>query len=239
MNNLNNVYNNPYSTYPQWKNNLDYKNQIYNQVSSCYCKKSYLRILNTYDKALDVQVNEIIMAEGLKRGGFTRYAQFTPGVYNVKIFESGEPKKLIFESAIDIERNLVYTGAIAEDDRDPTDISVLMIPEAKQKSIPGKMSAVRLINLASHAPDFELAASDKTILFSGVNFGGASNNVGIPSGRYTITLREKSNKKDVTTLNVDFAPRMHYTLFVSGKYCDDSGIDIIIPEDGVNYLELC
>lgn len=232
---------NPYNTYHQWNRYLDYnKNAVYGQMSSCNCKKSYLRVLNTYpDANLDIQVNEIVMAENLKPGGYTRYAQFAPGTYQVKIYDSGEPKKLIFESVIDIERNLSYTGVIAEDDSDPTDISVLMIPEAKENAITGKMSAIRLTNLASDAPDLELATSDGTVLFAGINYGDVSNNVAIPSGRYALILREKGNKNSVKTFNVDFAPRMHYTLFVAGKYGENPDVKIIIPEDGVNYLELC
>lgn len=238
--NNSNIYN-PYYTYPQWNRYLDYnKNAVYGQMSGCNCKKSYLRVLNTYpDVNLDIQINEIVMAENLKTGEYTKYAQFAPGTYQVKIYESGEPKKLIFESIIAIDRNLSYTGVIAEDDADPTDISVLMIPEAKENAITGKMSAIRLTNLASDSPDLELATSDGTVLFAGINYGSVSNNVAIPSGRYALTLREKSNKNAVKTFNIDFAPRMHYTLFVTGKCGKDPDVKIIIPEDGVNYLELC
>lgn len=223
----------------QWKNYMDNnKNAIYSQ-GSCYCKKSYFRILNTYETTLDVQVNEIVMAENLKMGEYTRYVQFTPGIYEVKIHESGECKKLIFESNIEIDRNLSYMGVIAEDDADKTDISLLMIPEAKENTIIGKMSAIRFANLASNAPKLELVASDGTIIFSGINSGDVSNNVAIPSGKYVLNLREKRNKNVVKTLKVDFAPKMHYTLFVAGSYSDNPNVKIIIPEDGVNYLELC
>lgn len=240
MNNINGNYYDtiyPYYTYTQ-NRFIDYNNAVYG-LMSCRCKKSFLRILNTYDTGLDFQVNEIIMAENLKRGEFTRYAQFAPGTYQVKIYESGEPKKLIFESTIDIERNLAYTGVVAEDDKDPTDISVLMIPEAKDNAISGNMTALRLTNLVLDAPELELASTDGTVLFSGINYGDVSNNVAIPSGRYALTLREKANKKAVKTLNLDFAPRMQYTLYAAGNYGDNIDVKIMIPENGVNYLELC
>ncbi len=236
VNNYTDNYN-PYFTYPQWYNYLS-NNSVYGQMSSCYCKKSFFRILNTYADNLDIQVNEIIMAENLKKGEFTKYVKFDPGRYQVKIYES-EPKKIVFESTVDIDRNLAYTGVIAEDDYDKTDMSILMIPEAKENSNTSRMSAVRFINLAAEAPDLELAASDGAVLFSGVNYGDVSGNVFIPSGRYTLKLREKQSKSDVKTMNIEFAPRMHYTLFVSGKYGENPDVKIIIPEDGVNYLELC
>ncbi|MGD9568885.1 MAG: DUF4397 domain-containing protein [Sedimentibacter sp.] len=237
FNNYSNMYN-PNYTNTQWDNYLDNKNAVYAQMNSCFCKKSFFRVLNTYSDNLDVQVNEIVMAENLNSGEFTRYVKFVPGTYQIKIYKS-EPKRLIFESMIDIEQNLAYTGVIAEDDEDKTDVSVLMIPEARENAHKGKMAAVRLINLAVDAPDLELVASDKTILFSGINYGDVSNNVAVPSGLYTLTLQEKKSKNEVQTITLDFAPRMHYTLFVSGKYNEIPDVKIIIPEDGVNYLELC
>lgn len=242
MNNLTgHFYNTQYInyTYPQWNRYFDFNNAVYGQMSSCYCKKSFFRILNTYNSELDIQVNEIIMAENLKKGKFTRYAKFAPGNYNVKIYESREPKNLIFESSIAIQPNFAYIGVIAEDDIDRTDISVIMIPEAKENAIKGTMSAIRLTNLVLEAPDLELVTSDGVVLFSGINYGNVSSNVAVPSGEYTLTLREKANQKPVKTTNINFAPRMHYTVFVAGNYGSNPDVKIIIPEDGVNYLELC
>ncbi len=234
----------PYYTYPQWnqKNGyFDYGNPVYGQATgSCYCKKSYLRILNTYEDAdFNVQINEIVMAENLKTGQYTRYAQFSPGTYRVKICGSAEPEKLIFESVIAVDRNLTYTGVIAADDEDSADICILMIPEAKENAIAGRMSALRFTNIVYGTPDLEIVASDGTVLLSSLGFGGVSCNLAIPSGRYDLTLREKRSKNDVKAFKADFAPRMHYTLFVTGKYGKESDVKIIIPEDGVNYLELC
>jgi hypothetical protein len=232
-------YSNPYNQYftnSQWNNYLDNENAVHG-LSNCFCKKSFLRVLNTYDDTLDVQINDIIMAENLKAGDFTRYVKFEPGTYHMKIYVS-EPKKLVFESTIDIDQNLAYTGAISQDDADKTDISVLIIPEAREYANKGKMTGIRLINLAADTPDLELAVTDGAVIFSGINYGDVSNNVAVPSGLYKLSLREKESKKEVKTMNIDFAPSMHYTLFVAGEY-DNNDIKIIIPEDGVNYLELC
>jgi hypothetical protein len=228
---------NPYYPYYQWNNGLN-TNSVWSLMNSCYCKKSFFRVLNSYKDDLDVQVNEIIMAENLKEGELTRYVKFEPGTYEVKIFQSS-PKKLIYESRLEIGQNLAYTGVIAVDDRDKNDISILMVPEAKEHSNTGKMSGVRLVNLVAEAPDMEFVASDGTILFSGIGSGDVSNNVAIPSGRYVLNLREKNSKNSVKTLNFDFAPGMHYTLYITGRYNDNSEIKVNIPEDGVNYLELC
>ncbi len=217
------------------------KNTGLMQLSNCSCKKSYFRVLNTYaDKPLDVQINEILMAENLKIGGFTRYVQFAPGTYHIAIRESEGNEKLIFETNVEIDRNLSYTGVVAKDSIDPTDISLLMIPEAKENYIPGSMSVVRMTNMLFDGDEFDLSTSDGTILFSGVNYGDVSNNVAVPSGTYQLELRTKVGKKNLLKVpHIDFAPRMHYTLFVTGKDDSECNVQIIIPEDGVNYLDIC
>lgn len=223
-------------TYPEW--NRYYNNAVYGQ-SSCYCKKSFFRVLNTYNSRFDIQVNDIIMAESLKTGDFTRYAKFVPGSYEIKIYESGEPRKLIFKSTININSNLAYTGIITEDDLDKKDISVLMIPEAKEGAIKGTMSSLKFTNLVLEAPDIEIVTSDGTILFSGINYGEVSNNVAVPSGKYDLSLRDKKSKNSFKTLHINIEPKMHYTLFASGNFNTNTDVNILVPEDGVNYLELC
>ncbi len=228
-----------YSKYPYFNGYLDYYNNVAMQ-GGCRCKKSYFRILNAYaDKPIDIQVNEILMAEDLKIGGLTKYVKFEPGTYHVKIYDALDSKNLIFETNLKMGRNLAYTGVVTRDDDDPEDISILMVPEEKENSIKGKMSSVRLTNIALNAPEMELVAQDGTVLFSHVDYGDASGNIAIPSGIYTLYLRNINTKNNVLKLPyVDFAPRMHYNLFIAEKE-ESKDIQLIIPEDGVNYLELC
>lgn len=228
-----------YSKYPYFNGYLDYYNNVAMQ-GGCRCKKSYFRIFNAYaDKPIDIQVNEILMAEDLKIGGLTKYVKFEPGTYHVKIYDALDSKNLIFETNLKMGRNLAYTGVVTRDDDDPEDISILMVPEEKENSIKGKMSSVRLTNIALNAPEMELVAQDGTVLFSHVDYGDASGNIAIPSGIYTLYLRNINTKNNVLKLPyVDFAPRMHYNLFIAEKE-ESKDIQLIIPEDGVNYLELC
>lgn len=229
-----------YSKYPYFNGYLDYYKNAVMQQGGCRCKKSYFRILNAYaDKPIDIQVNEILMAEDLKIGGLTKYVKFEPGTYHVKIYDALDSKNLIFETNLKMGRNLAYTGVVTRDDDDPEDISILMVPEEKENSIKGRMSSVRLTNIALNAPEMELVAQDGTVLFSHVDYGDASVNIAIPSGTYTLYLRNKNTKNNVLKLPyVDFSPRMHYNLFIAEKE-ENNDIQLIIPEDGVNYLELC
>lgn len=225
----------PYS-YPNFMDYMAYNNAVSSQ-SACFCKKSFIRVLNTkMNSKYDVLINDILMAENLNSGEFTRYAKFAPGTYEIKLYRAGEANKLIFESTIDIYQNLSYTCVIALDDTDPTDVSVFMIPEAKENVAMGSMSALRFANFSIETQELEMKAADGTILFSGVKYGDVSINVAVPSGKYEFMLIEKTTNNPVKKFRLDVAPRMHYTLFSQDN---NSDIKIIIPEDGVNYLELC
>ena len=218
-----------------------YKNKIYGQMSRCFCNKSFFRLLNTYaDCPVDVHINEIVMGENIKTGDFTRYAQFNPGTYSIRIYKNNnQNKRLIFESEINIDKNLAYTGVIAADVNDKTDMNLLVIPEAKENYVKGESSSVKLVNLLMDVPQTELQSSDGVVWFSGINYGDVSNNVAIPSGKYNLELKNKADKKNVARImNFNIAPKTHYTIYLIGN-AGKPDIRIIVPDEGVNYLGLC
>ena len=230
-----NIY---YNTYPYYLGYWGYDGYMgYNpMMQSCFCKKSYLRVLNTFDVPLDVQVNEIIMAEDLNMGEFTKYIKLAPGSYHVLIYKSGE-NEVLFESEIDIDNNLVYTGVISADDKDFKDICLLMVPEEKEKHMTGNMSALRIANLSVDTPEVLVSTSDGTVIFDCLKYGNASCNVALPSRKYQLIFKTLDGNS-ILESKMDFAPKMHYTLFLTGRQ-EDGSIKIILPEDGVNYLDLC
>lgn len=203
-------------------------------TGSCFCKKSYLRLLNTLAEPLDIQINDVLMSEGLNIGEFTRYERFPPGSYHISVYS--DENNLVFESDIDIDYNLAYTGLISLDN-ESGEICVLMVPEEKAHHMTGNMSALRLANLSIDSPETVLSVSDGLVLFSDISYGKVSCNVAIPSGRYTLQLKTLDGSK-ILDYWMDTAPKMHYTLFIVGSHKDKS-IKIIVPEDGVNYLDLC
>jgi hypothetical protein len=219
-----------YNTYP-YRGYMDYNPMM----TSCFCKKSYFRVLNAFDLPLDVQVNDILMAENLNMGEFTKYVKLPPNSYHILMHSDND--NLLFESDIDIDYNLVYTAVITPDDDAQNDICILMVPEQKAHHISCNMSALRLVDLCVDEAELVLSSSDGTVLFSDIKYGKVSCNVGIPSGRYTLYLK-RADGREILEHQMDAAPYMHYTLFIIGKQNDDS-IKIIIPEDGVNYLDLC
>jgi len=218
-----------YNTYPNG-GFMDYNTMM----ASCFCKKSYVRVLNTFNMPLDIQVNDILMGENLQSGEFTRYVKFPPSSYHVVMHSKGD---LVFESDIDIDNNLTYTAVVSADDEDISDICILMVPEKKVHHMGSNMSALRLANLCPDEPEVVLSASDGTVLFSDIKYGKVSCNVAVPSGRYILHLR-KPDGTEILEHSMDAAPYMHYTLFAAGSQNDNS-VKIIVPEDGVNYLDLC
>ena len=227
----------------QMNNNIGYLNdQNMDNPNKCRCVKSYFRILNaiTGAPALDVYANEMLIASNLKYGDFSRYMQFMPGNYTLSVYISGMQKSAIFETNITIDRNLAYTGVLSGKINDVPNLSIYMIPEAKETHNMNNMAAVRIIHMSPDAPPMNLVSDDETILFSGVGYGDTTENVALPSGRYILHLRETESGGNILTVpTIDFAPGMYYTLFVIGEYDDSPRILMLVPEDGLNYLDLC
>ena len=217
-------------------------NNLNNNMNKCFCVKSYFRLLNAVagSSAIDVYVNEMLISSNLKNSEFSRYVKLMPGNYKVVVYPSGNQKDSIFETDIIIGKNLAYTGAISGEINDIPNLSIFMIPDAKENQTMNSMSAVKIVNLIPDSVPLDLVAEDGTILFSEIEFGETTSNVALPSGAYTLHLRAKGDNKNILTVPIiDFAPRMYYTLFIIGEYGLKPKIEIIIPEDGLNYLDLC
>jgi hypothetical protein len=227
----------------QIHNNFGFLNsQTMDDNNKCRCVKSYFRILNAIlgVPALDVYANEMLIASNVKYGDFSRYMQFMPGNYTVSIYPSGVDKSAIFETIITIDRNLAYTGVLSGEMSDLPNLSIYMMPDAKETHNMNNMAAVKIIHMSQDAPSMDLVSNDGTILFSDVEYGDATQNIALPSGRYILHLKETETGENILTVpTIDFAPSMYYTLFVIGEYGNSPKILLLVPEDGLNYLDLC
>ena len=228
-----------------YTNNGYFNNQdtnMNNNLNSCYCYKSYFRILNAIADApaLDVYANEMLIASNLKYGEFSRYMKFMPGNYTVTVYPSGNQTSAIIEANITIDRNLAYTGALTGDLSDQANLSIYMIPESKETNNMDRMAAVKIINLSPVGPPMNLLVDDGPILFSDIEYGDVTENVAMPAGTYTLHLRALDSDRNILTApNIDFAPKMYYTLFLIGNFGVSPRLELLIPEDGLNYIDLC
>lgn len=227
------------STYQN--SNYGYPFQFNPMMTRC-CRKSYLRIFNTLKNGpkIDFYINEMLMTSNLGYGEFSKFMKLMPGSYKVTARASGSHNGHLYESNITIEPNLVYTGALTGDAYEIGEISLYMIPEEKERYNMGNMSALKIINLVINSPNFNLTTDDGATLFEDVNYGDISNNVAIPSGTYTLNLIDKDKEQGILRApNVDFVPKMVYTLYIIGEYEDKPKIELLIPNEGLNNLDLC
>ena len=221
---------------------LSNNNLMYGNMNKCFCTKSYFRVLNAVKNspALDVYVNEILLTSNLRYGEFSKYMKFMPGSYKMTIYASGNREEPIFETDIKIGKNFAYNGAIAGEINDISNMCIYVIPDAKEGVNMNRMASIKIVNLIPNSVPLDLVTSDGTILYSNLNYGDISGNLVLPSGMYDLYIKE--NNDDNTILeasNVDFAPKMYYTLFLMGEYGESPKIELLIPQDGLNYLDLC
>lgn len=216
-------------------------NMMYGYMNRCLCAKSYFRVLNAIKNSpsLDVYINEILLASNLRYGEFSKYMKFMPGIYKVKIYASGNQEEPIFETDIEIGSNFAYNGAIAGDMNDISKMCIYVIPDAKEGVDMKNMTSMKIVNLIPNSKPLELVTSDGTILYDKLRYGDIPGNVVLPSGRYDLYIQENDDNIILKANNVDFAPKMYYTLFLIGEYGQKPKIELMIPQDGLNYLDLC
>lgn len=212
------------------------------KFNNCYCYKSYFRLLHAVIDApkVDVYLNEMLMASNLDYGYFSNYSQVMPGNYKLTVYESGKNGSAVVEANIDIGRNTAYTAALSGELPDIENLNVVMIPEMKEHNFMNKMSAVRLINLCPKSPALDLVTDNGVILFSDIEYGEVTDNISLPTNKYTLHLRAAGTEKNILTVpSIEFLPNMYYSLFVIGIYGGKPSIELLIPESGLNNLSLC
>lgn len=216
-------------------------NMVYGYMNPCLCSKSYFRVLNAVKNSppLDVYINEILLSFNLRYGEFSKYMKFMPGIYKFKIYLSGNQEEPIFETDIEIGPNKAYNGAIAGDINDISNMCIYVISDAKEGVDMKNMTSMKIVNLIPDSNPLELVVSDETILYNNLRYGDVPNNVVLPSGRYDLYVQEDEDNIILKANNIDLAPKMYYTLFLIGEYGKKPRIELIIPQDGLNYLDLC
>lgn len=210
--------------------------------NGCNCIKSYFRIFHAVVDLpkVNVYINEMLLASNLNYGEFSKFIPLLPGNYKITVYAAGRTSPPILESYIAINRNTAYTGALSGKMPNTADVSLRMIPEVRELVPITRMSAMRFTNLSPDTPALDLVSGDGTILFSDVEFGETTDNVAVPPGVYTLYVKIAGSENTVLTVpEIEFERNMYYSLFTIGIYNGTPSVELLIPEDGLNYLDLC
>lgn len=199
---------------------------------------SYVRVLHAATKAptVDVYVNDKLTIPDLRYREFTDYIKLPPGTYNIKVYPVNDKTKAVINSDFKIDPNTVTTLAAYSQDRN---LSLLPIKEIPLPFPTEKKAKIRISHLIENIPPVDIYLSDGTLLYKNVNFKDLTKYIELPPNTYIIDM--KLSDTDISILyvpNINLNRDNYYTLYLIGLVNDYPGPQMLIPLDGITYLNL-
>lgn len=199
---------------------------------------AYVRLVHSATKSFDVDlyVNDKLMVPDLRYREFTDYIKLPPGTYNLKAYPKNTKTPLLLDSTVQIDPKTVTTLAIY------SQIRKLFLYPVKESSLsmPTKGKAkVKIANLIENIPPVDIYLSDGKLLYKNVAFKDLTNYIELPANTYTINI--KLADSDISILyvpNIFLNTDNYYTLYLIGLINDYHDPQMLIPLDGITYLNL-
>lgn len=208
----------------------------------CFCTKSYVRFLNaiTNSSGVDIYIDGIMVADNLYEGEFTSYLMVYPDTYKYKVYKAGTTTNPIVDSEIVIKKNTEYTAAITGNMNDLANICIVMVDNQRENTPPVRTAIIKFTNLLSGCDPLNLVLDDGTILYKDIAYKDSTPNIMLVPGVYTFSLVIADTNKNIITLpDIELNRNTYYQMFSIGSYTENNGVEVLIPESGLNFLDLC
>lgn len=149
-------------------------------------QKSYVRLLHASPDApaVDIYLNDQVVATNVNYKDLTKYLGLQPGNYNVKVYAAGETTNPVLDFNLSIPANSVYTVAVVGR---LSDLSLLPIPEPIMGNTTGN-ACVRFVHLSPCTSSVTIKLEDGTTLFEDVQFTDITKYVCVPEGTYSFEV---------------------------------------------------
>lgn len=217
---------------------------MYNQAWYPYEKQnraapmsSYIRVLHAVPDApgVDIYVNENLIARDVIYKEFTPYIPIVGGLYNIKVYPTGNKTNPVIDKSINIPPSSIFT--IAATGR-LADIDLTLVPEPPIQRLPNQ-TFVRFVHLSPEAPSVDVTLPNGTKLFSDIEYKEIPPYITIRPDRYEFQIREfGTNKLLLTVPNINLKPGKIYTVYFVGLTTGEPSLQVLIPLDGNTYLQV-
>ncbi|AND85169.1 DUF4397 domain-containing protein [Clostridium tyrobutyricum] len=198
---------------------------------------SYMRILNasTNSPALDVYLNNRLLYRNLNFKAFSDYIPLPSGTYNVTIFPSGTTSNAVFNRAIFIPPEKIWTTAVIGT---YPNINILPIEDEIRPKLPHK-ALVKFVNLSQDSSNLNLSIQNGRTLFSNIPYRGVTDYVDLDPNTYTFNVTDSNTgNRLIYVPNIRLTPNRFYSIYTVGNASEPSNLQLLIPLDGNSYLRL-
>ncbi|WP_435178137.1 DUF4397 domain-containing protein [Halorussus sp. AFM4] len=167
--------------------------------------------------AVNVVVDNETVVRNLEYGDVTPYLDLREGTHQVSVV-TAENETTVLEQQVSVEANERYTlVAAGEVGENATEEFRLVALQDARRAPNGTNASVRLVHVAPGAGPVDVTVNRTgDVLYDNVTFGNASEYVTVPSGVYTLNVREATEGDDgeiLATFTESFQKRTAYTAF--------------------------
>lgn len=199
---------------------------------------AYVRLVHIAARApdLDFYVNDKLVIRSLVYREFTEYIKLPSGTYNIKIYRANNRDFPLANVDIFIAPKSVTTIAAY---RQRNKLRLYPIEEIPLASPTKGKAKIRIAQFIENIPPIDVVLSDGTVLYRGVNFKDITNYIELPIGRYTMILKLADTDIDMLYVpNINLKSDKYYTLYLIGLVNNFPSPQMLIPLDGISYLNI-
>lgn len=204
------------------------------------CVKSYIRLLHAFPNApaVDVYIEDVLTVEDLTYKEFSQYLSVLPRSYKIGVYETGTKDRPLLETDLLIQPNNVYTIAVISTP-DAPGIELNPVKEMYEE-IPDNMIAIRFSHLSPTAPIVDITLPNGDILFENVDYKETTEYLAVPPGKYTLQARDAVTGDILLNVpNVRLESDKFLTVYAVGLPGETPPLQVLIPLDGITYLDIC
>lgn len=197
--------------------------------------QSYLRLLHSVPQApaVDVYLNNKLVADKLTYRSFTDYFSVTADSLQIKVYSAAD-KQLLLSTTADIPDNTIFTFSLVGQ---LPNINLLTIEDPRIPIQPTR-AYFRFGHLAPTAPAVDVTFADGTELFKNISYQQVTDYISLSPGTYTLELRPAGTDQVVLYVpNITLTPNRFFSGYAVGLVSDEPSLQLLIPLDGNSYIE--
>jgi hypothetical protein len=197
---------------------------------------SYARILHASPDAppVDVYLNDRLIARNLAYKNFTPYIKIPTGLYNIRVFPTGQTGNPLIDIQFQVPARTIYTiAAIGK----LQNISLQPILDPVIAFNPGS-ALIRFVHLSPDTPPVDITLPNGQRLFKDVEYKEVTGYIPVSAGTYTVQARPTGTDQVVLIVpNIRLLPNRVYSIYAVGLSQGNPPLQVLIPLDGSTYLK--
>lgn len=205
-------------------------------ISSDDSTTAHVRVVHIATKTpdVDVYINDKLAIPNLKYREFTDYIKLPSGKYNIKIYKTKDNTTPLLDVDVLIAPKSITTLAAFSENRK---LYLYPLDEVALSNTTPEKAKIRFANFIENMPPVDVVLSNGVLLYKNLSFKDLRNYIELPPNTYTFEL--KLANTDIPLLyvpNANIKANKYYTLYLIGLLSDYPEPQMLIPLDGITYI---